>query len=115
MYSAEGNTLKVTRKNAFKGVLKLIYKDGRPYVPEMDDRIVFEVGHKELTPNKKSYAKEGPIITKDIPIDTLRISLSNEDTNIPEGNYVYDVTVHHANGDDDTVIQGKDFIVGKKI
>ena len=116
MYSSTGNIIKVTRGNAFKSNLYLKTKNGGRYVPEEGDRIILEVGFKRLRQDKKDYAEKGAVLTVEIPSDTLKIRIEPEEIEkLPYDDLVYDVTIIHENGDPDTVIEGKDFIVTKKV
>lgn len=66
---------------------------GEEYVPVQGDSVRFAM--------KETYEDETPLVIKDIPIDTMELTLEPEDTkSLPMGQrYVYDLQITFANGD----------------
>lgn len=54
---------------------------------------------------KNDYNDETPLLIKEIPIDTMILTLNPEDTkHLPFGKYVYDIELTKATGEVDTFI-----------
>lgn len=67
------------------------------YIPMNGDRIRFAM--------KNDYNDETPLLIKEIPIDTMILTLNPEDTkHLPFGKYVYDIELTKATGEVDTFI-----------
>lgn len=83
-YSVSGTTITLTRGDTFKAVVSITQQDGSPYVPASGDKVRFAM--------KAKYEDQIPLLVKDIPIDTMRLTLNPEDTkNFDFGKYVYDI------------------------
>lgn len=94
-----GNVIKITRGDTLTLTVSAT-KGGKPYTPTDGDSIRFalSVGYK----GQKNYR---PILTKDIPTDTLTFTLTAEETqNLTEQKYNYDVQITYADGFVDTFI-----------
>lgn len=66
-------------------------------IPMNGDRIRFAM--------KNDYNDETPLLIKEIPIDTMILTLNPEDTkHLPFGKYVYDIELTKATGEVDTFI-----------
>ena len=99
MYTVKKNSIILTRGDTFKGQISVTDKDGNPYELQEGDTVRFAM--------KKSYldADEDVLIVKQIPTDTLILTLNPEDTKeLPFGTYVYDVQLTSAAGEVDTFI-----------
>lgn len=75
--------------------------DGTEYVPQEGDTIRFAV--------KKNYSDAEPLIYKEIPINTMILTIEPQDTKDLQaggsaGRYKYDIQLTQANGDVHTVI-----------
>lgn len=91
------NMIFLTRGDTFKAVLTITYPDGSIYTPIEGDRIRFAL--------KKDIDDEECLIWNDIPIDTMMLIISPEQTkNLEFGTYIYDIQLTKANGDVDTFI-----------
>lgn len=73
--------------------------DGQAYTPTNGDTIRFAM--------KSSYGSNRVLIHKEIPKDTMVLTLLPNDTKrLAFGNYVYDIEITFENGDVDTFISG---------
>lgn len=98
-----GDTLDIPVNALFR------YKPGgrfwERYVPSDGDKIRFAV--------KSSYKDKETLLTVDIPIDTLELYISAEETKIFEARrqpYVYDIELTMVTGHVDTFISGRLYI-----
>lgn len=98
MYGIKNNRIVLVRGDTLTA--KVIVKcDGEEYEMREGDSMRFAL--------KKNYNSKMAIINKEIPADTLLLTLSPEDTDaLDGGTYVYDVELTFANGDIDTFIRG---------
>ena len=103
MYSIDKRTKQITltRGDSFYTTVGMRYKISKePYTPVATDEIRFAV--------KKNYDDAEPLITKEIPYDTLILHLAPADTkDLPFGDYVYDIQLTDENGEVDTFIAGR--------
>ncbi len=99
-YVINPNTKKIslTRGDTFRVQVEIV-SDGVVYTPTENDSIRFSM--------KRSYGSNTVLIHKDIPSDTMVLTLSPEDTkNLAFGLYVYDMEITFENGDVFTFISG---------
>ena len=99
MYTVKKTSIFLTRGDTFKAQITITDKDGNPYEPQPGDSVRFAM--------KKNYNDPDTqvLIVKNIPIDTLILTLEPNDTKeLDFGNYVYDIQLTTANGDIDTFI-----------
>lgn len=83
-YSVSGTTITLTRGDTFVALISITKQDGTPYVPNDGDKVRFAM--------KAKYEDPEPLVVKDIPIDTLTLTLHPEDTkDLSFGKYVYDI------------------------
>lgn len=93
-----GTSITMTRGDTLKVIISIETEDGSVYDPVEGDSIRFAL--------KTNYRQEEPLILKDIPLDTMLLHLTPEDTKslaMPK-TYVYDIQITHPNGDVDTFI-----------
>lgn len=91
------NRISLTRGDTFKAKVTITDNEGAAYTPNEGDKIRFAM--------KKNYDDEEPLLLINIPIDTMILVITPEDTKSLEfGKYVYDVELTKANGDIDTFI-----------
>lgn len=96
-YSITGTTITLTRGDTFEALVSATKKDGTPYIPVEGDVIRFAM--------KENYDDARPLLVKEIPIDTLTLTLHPEDTkDLSFGKYVYDIQLTKADGTVDTFI-----------
>ena len=96
-YSVSGTTITLTRGDTFVALISITKQDGTPYVPNDGDKVRFAM--------KAKYEDPEPLVVKDIPIDTLTLTLHPEDTKgLSFGKYVYDIQLTKADGTVDTFI-----------
>lgn len=99
MYTVKKTSIFLTRGDTFKAQITITDKDGNPYEPQPGDSVRFAMKKKYDDPDTQV------LIVKNIPIDTLILTLEPEDTKgLDFGNYVYDIQLTTANGDIDTFI-----------
>lgn len=97
MITIKGTTINLTRGDTLKLRLNLSDSEGVPYTPSDDDIVMFGM--------KKSYLDTECLIEKVVPVDTLLLHISPEDTKSLEfGSYVWDCQIQFANGDVNTFI-----------
>lgn len=99
MYTVKKTSIILTRGDTFKAQITITDKDGNPYEPQLGDTVRFAM--------KKNYNDPDTqvLIVKDIPIETLILTLEPADTkDLDFGTYVYDIQLTTANGDVDTFI-----------
>ena len=99
-YSIDANTKKIflTRGDTFRVQLQIV-NGNEIYVPSENDSIRFSM--------KRTYTSNVVLIHKDIPNDTMVLTLNPEDTkNLPFGMYVYDMEITFENGDVYTFLSG---------
>lgn len=114
-YSIKGNTITLTRGDTFMGKVNLTV-DGETYAPNDEDVIRFAVKHKDMTPGKKDYVDEEPLIEKIIPNNSLVLRLESSDTNeLDFGDYVYDIQITFADGSVDTFITASTFRITPEV
>lgn len=95
----EGKKIYLTRGDTFRGLVEAFLPDSesKKYIPSSGDSVRFAM--------KRTYEDVNPILVKDIPIDTMVLTLDPEDTkSLPFGMYFFDIQVTYANGDVDTFI-----------
>ena len=99
----EDSHIIMTRGDTAKIHVGIEYRDnGEPYVPAEGDIVRFSV--------KKNLTDKSPVITKDVPISSLLLTINPEDTKtLPFGVYRYDIQLIKANGDTDTFIENRAF------
>lgn len=91
------NRISLTRGDTFKAKVSITDSEGAAYTPNEGDKIRFAM--------KKDYDDEEPLLLINIPIDSMILVITPEDTKTLEfGKYVYDVELTKANGDVDTFI-----------
>lgn len=96
-YNVSGTTITLTRGDTFMAQISIADSKGEPYVPVEGDSVRFAM--------KSAYTDDAPLLLKDIPIDTLKLVLTPEDTKgLSFGTYVYDIQLTKATGEVDTFI-----------
>ena len=96
-YNITGTTITLTRGDTFEALVSATKRDGTQYIPVEGDVIRFAM--------KENYDDPRPLIVKDIPIDTMMLTLEPQDTaDLNFGKYVYDIQLTKANGKVDTFI-----------
>lgn len=102
------NTIYLTRGDTFRAVLTITYPDGSIYTPKEGDSIRFAM--------KADVDSEELLIFRDIPIDTMMLTIYPGDTkNLDFGSYVYDIQLTKANGDVDTFITASKFKITAEV
>ena len=104
MYLIKRNNIKLTRGDTLIAQVGII-RDDEPYTPEDGDEIRFAMKHPTMNSAKTEYTDKEPLLTKNIPIDTLILQLDPEDTkSFGFGEYVYDLEITFADGYRDTFV-----------
>ena len=106
MFDVNGTDIELTRGDSF--YCQLTVKQGEdPYVFQEGDSLRFALKRKLMTPGGKEYVDAEALITKEIPTDTLILSLAPADTKgLAFGSYDYDIQLTFADGAVDTFING---------
>ena len=96
-YNITGTTITLTRGDTFEALVSATKRDGTQYIPVEGDVIRFAM--------KENYDDPRPLLVKDIPIDTMMLTLEPQDTaDLNFGKYVYDIQLTKANGKVDTLV-----------
>lgn len=83
-YNITGTTITLTRGDTFEALVSATKRDGTQYIPVAGDTIRFAM--------KENYDDPRPLLVKDIPIDTMMLTLEPQDTaDLNFGKYVYDI------------------------
>ena len=91
-------TISLIRGDTLRVQIEIIV-DNNIYTPTNNDTIRFAM--------KQSYGSNKILIHKQIPTDTMVLTISPNDTkDLAFGNYVYDIEITFENGDVDTFISG---------
>ena len=95
----EGKSIYLTRGDTFRKPVEALLPESETerYQPIEGDNVRFAM--------KRSYEDVKPVLVKDIPVDTMVLTLDPEDTKgLPFGKYFFDIQLTYANGDIDTFI-----------
>lgn len=104
MYSIEGTTITLTRGDTMIAEVAAFNGD-EPYIPQEGDSFRFVMKSNKLNGKKTEYIDPQPLVTKEIPTDTMLLRIDPEDTKpLGFGNYVYDIELTYADGKVDTFI-----------
>ena len=96
-YSISGTNITLTRGDSLTAKISIFNQDGSEYIPVQGDSVRFAM--------KANYSDHSPLLVKDIPIDSLILSIKPEDTKLLSfGKYVYDIQLTRADGSVDTFI-----------
>lgn len=99
MIVVSGTDIYLTRGNSLSLSIGL-YRSSGPYTPASGDVITFAL--------KKDYNQKTPLIKKTVNKNQMLLTLEPADTSdLPFGNYVYDIKITMADGKVDTFIKGK--------
>lgn len=92
MYRIGGTSIILTRGDTLNEIPVVIKNaDGSEYIPDYGDHIRFAM--------KKSYSDDEPLILKEIPTDSLLLTINPEDTKqLDFGDYVYDMELTTKDG-----------------
>ena len=97
LIGGEITMITLTRGDTFSALITITDLNDNQYIPMNGDRIRFAM--------KNDYNDETPLLIKEIPIDTMILTLNPEDTkHLPFGKYVYDIELTKATGEVDTFI-----------
>ena len=102
-----GKTITLTRGDTLNVQVEIL-KDDAPYIPEKGDKVRFAL--------KRNYTDDIPLIIKDIPTDTMILTLLPEDTkSLPFDDYVYDIEITFADESVDTFIPKGRFRLSEEV
>lgn len=102
--SISGTSITLTRGDTLKVKINIM-KDNEIYVPQVGDSVRFALKHPAMNSKKTAYKDTEPLIVKNIPTDTLLLTLNPEDTkNLDFDTYVYDIEITFSDGSVDTFI-----------
>lgn len=96
--------IKLVKGDTFTQNIKIYTEDLLRYVPTAEDKVTFSIWNK--------FTDTEPILSKELPIDTMIFTLSAEESDsFKYGNYVYSVKIEFADGTVDTFLSGTFAIV----
>lgn len=105
MFVVDGDRVILTRGDSFYATVEIKLKSGGDYTIQPGDKVTFYLKHSRMNAPRTRYTDAMPLITKEIPTDTLVLYLAPEDTKkLSFGEYVYDVEMTFADGGVDTFI-----------
>lgn len=108
MLKINGTTITLTRGDTLRASLEILDAEGNTYTPSSGDTIRFAM--------KKSYSDSECLIEKQIPNDTLLLSLDPEDTkDLAFGSYVYDIEITFESGAVDTFVDKATFRISEEV
>lgn len=93
-YNITGTTITLTRGDTFEALVSATKRDGTQYIPVAGDTIRFAM--------KENYDDPRPLLVKDIPIDTMMLTLEPQDTaDLNFGKYLhlfkrYQLVIRHS-------------------
>ena len=114
MFTIKGKTITLTRGDTLKTVVNMVRPD--PMLPPDKWEKVYP-GESDVVTFRASasWVAEAPVIEKEIPHDTMTLTLDPEDTaDLDYGRYVFDVAITYANGDEDTFITEGTLVLTKR-
>ena len=107
-YSVKKTTITLTRGDTFHANIIMHDSDGEPYYPVEGETIRFAM--------KKDYSDPEPLLLIDVPIETMELIITSEDTKeLPFGNYVWDMQITRLNGDIDTFITKASLVLTEEV
>ena len=111
MIDITGTTIKMTRGDTLWVQVK-IKKDGKQYAPQDGDVVKFYLKHDSLNSRGTAYKDVEPLVAKEVPIETMILTLEPEDTKPLEfGGYKYDLEITMSDGRVDTFINNARLIL----
>lgn len=115
-YKIEGTKIILTRGDTFQAQVTIKKADGTVYTPEEGDVVRFAVKSAKMTQGNKDYYDKEPLILKEIPTDTMTLSLEPNDTKpLAFGDYKYDMQITYANEDVCTFITDADLTITPEV
>lgn len=97
MISVKNNRITMTRGDTCRIKITLNDDNGDEYIPQEGDVIRFAA--------KKEYTDSVPVVSIEVPIDTMVLEIKPTDTkHLPFGNYVYDLQITFADGTVNTFV-----------
>lgn len=97
MVTVKNSRITMTRGDTCRIKISLTDENGDEYIPQEGDVIRFAA--------KKTYSDPEPLIFKTVPLDTMILEISPEDTKqLDFGTYVYDIQITLADGTVNTFV-----------
>lgn len=107
-YSVKGTTITLTRGDTFAAIITIRKPGGEEYRPSGGDKVIFSA--------KKRITDTNVLITKNVPIDTMKLILEPSDTKGLEfGKYLYDIQLETEDGTVDTFITKSDLVITEEV
>ena len=108
MVKLQGTNITMTRGDTARVQVSIANPDGTEYKPLNGDVVRFAM--------KKSYYDENPLVLKNIPIDTLLLTIEPTDTKpLQFGKYVYDIELTQRDGTVNTFITKANIILEEEV
>jgi len=106
MIEIKGTTIRMTRGDTLQTIVvprdKVTHEI---YTPQEGDSFRFALKHNKMNSDRSEYTDSEPLVLKDIPSDSMLLTLLPEDTKeLGFGQYVYDIQLTDADGRVDTFI-----------
>lgn len=90
-YKVTGTNITLTRGDTFTANISIKNADGTPYIPQPGDTVRFAM--------KRNFSDAAVLLEKDIPIETMLLTLEPEDTKpLSFEPYVYDIQLTTKDG-----------------
>lgn len=107
-YNVKGTTITLTRGDTLRVQVSIFTPDGEIYELQDGDKVRFAL--------KRSISESDPLIVKQIPTDSLILTLDPDDTKpLSFGNYIYDIELTKKNGDVDTFITLAKMVITEEV
>ena len=105
MIRIDGTSISMTRGDTLIVDISITDGSGEAYTPSAGDELRFAMKRAKMNPKYTDYADAEPLVTVEIPIDTMRLRVESEATKeLPFGEYVYDIQLTYGDGIVDTFI-----------
>lgn len=113
------NAITMTRGDTFRTHVDIFREvDGEkiPYTPSGSDVVRFALKHPTMNASRTEYTDQNPLITKEIPLETMILTLLPSDTkSLGFGEYVYDIELTMEDGTVDTFISEAGFTLTPEV
>lgn len=108
MVRLQGTSIIMTRGDTARVQVSISNPDGSEYQPVEGDTVRFAM--------KESYDDEEPLVLKDIPTDTMLLTIDPADTKpLPFGKYVYDIELTQTDGTVNTFITKASIVLDEEV
>lgn len=114
-YSIVNNSIELTRGDTLRTQVGIEIDDVE-YKPQEGDVVRFALKRNILNKERTEYIDEQPLCLKNVPTDTMILTLDPSDTkNLGFGRYVYDMEITFADGTVATFITKAPFKITEEV